>query len=127
MYISWTNGRCRQPINGDDDARIGVMWREHAILGVGVWYDSRVCLPRTEHMPLGAALGKVSIQLPTKGNFGLGRRLQAVDFSACVRIRVRVRAPTSNSAAHLICLSLLICLSYEFAVRAAECRILVIH
>ena len=98
MYISWTNGRCRQPINGDDDARIGELWREHAILGIGVWYDSKVCLPGIAHLPLGTWLGQVSIQLPTKENFGLGRRLQAVDFSACMIIRVRVRAPTSNIA-----------------------------
>jgi len=88
-------------MNGDDDARIGVLWPEHDILGIGLWCASRVGLHGFTHAPIGTALDKVSIKLPTKGKFGVQRHLQAVDFSACVRIRVRARAPTSHIAFHM--------------------------
>ena len=88
-------------IHGDDDARIGVLWPEHAILGLSLWCASRVGLHRIEHVQIRAALDKVTITIPTKGSFTQKRHLQAVEFSACVRIMVRVRAPTSHSAFHM--------------------------
>ena len=78
-----------------------MLWPEHVILGLGLWCASRVGLHRIERVPIGTALEMVAINIPTKGNFAQKSHLQAVDFSACVRIRVRVRVPTSYSAFHM--------------------------